>query len=429
MGVREQAQEKPWWWEAAPLSEPNPDLPSSRVDVAIVGAGFTGLSAALTLGKAGLSVLVLDADRPGAGASSRNGGMVGYLLKPGLGGLIAAYGEDKAKAVYAEALQSVAFLKDRVQEEGIDCDLALSGRLYPAVLPKHLEAMAREAERRKTLLGTSEDVVSADACRDDVKSDLYVGGVRQLGTGGLHPAKYVKGMVSAVLAHNVRISAPNRVLAVHRRRQGFELVTEAGVVQADQVLLATNGYSGPVFPFLQRRVIPVGSTMIATEPLPEEQVRALFPTGRMITDSRKMLSYYRPSPDGRRVLLGGRPTVLPASPARQADALRRRLVEIFPELAGTGISHVWSGKVAYDFEALPTIGRQEGIWYALGYCGSGVAMSGYLGHKAALKILGHADGQTAFDDLPFPTRPWYRGTPWFLPFAMAGYQMRDRLRF
>jgi glycine/D-amino acid oxidase-like deaminating enzyme len=421
--------ETPFWWkEAAPETVPF-EISDTTFDVAVVGAGYTGLSAALTLVKAGHSVVVLDSEKPGFGASSRNGGMIGNLLKPGLGGLMSMYGEDKGKAIYREALASVDFIKQRIGEEEIDCDLQMNGRFYPAVQDAHLKSMTRDFELRQKHLDVPEEMVGRGEYGEDVDSAIYKGGLRQHHTGGLHPAKYVKGLANTALKAGAELITPVRAEKISRTQEGFTLVTSGPEIRCRQLLIATNGYSGPLFPFVQKRVISIGSTIIATEELSENLVTSLFPTKRMITDTRKMLSYYRPSPDGKHVLLGGRPTVFQAEPLQQAKALHRRLTSIFPQLETTAVSHVWSGKVAYGFNPLPTIGSHEGIYYAMGYCGSGVAMSGYMGHKAALKILSHADGETAFDDLPFEDRFYYNGTPWFLPPAMIGYKIRDYFGF
>ena len=284
----------------------------------IIGGGYTGLSAALTLAKRGQKVTVLDAEMPGFGASGRNGGMVGNLLKPGLSGLIESYGVERGCAIYKEALASVEFLKSRIKEEGIDCDLSLTGRFYPAVLEKHYRAMNEEFEVRQKHLDIPEEMVGPKDYAEDVDSAGYKGGLRQHHTGGLHPAKYVTGLTKAALKAGAQIIAPLRAEEIIKRPAGFAVRTVQGEVTGRALLIATNGYGGGLFPYLRERIFPVGSTMIATEELSENLVASLFPTKRMITDTRKMLSYYRPSPDGRRVLLGARPTIFPATPEVQA---------------------------------------------------------------------------------------------------------------
>ena len=421
--------ETPYWWEAAKPETCENDLPQSVVDVAVIGAGYTGLNGAITLAKSGKSVTVLDTELPGFGASSRNGGMVGNLLKPGIGGLIEDFGEERGIAIAKEAISSIDYTRQVIEQEQIDCDFSLNGRLYPAVLKKHLSSMAEESEKRARFLDAKEDILDHEQVKEDVGSALYVGGIRQYGTGGLHPAKYAKGLAKAAISAGAYLIAPCKALEITSTSSGFDIKTGKGILKAAEVLIATNGYGENLVPFLQKRIMPIGSTVIATEELDPDLVATLFPTNRVIADSRKMLSYYRPSPDGKRVLLGGRPSIFPAPAERQAANLKSRLTEIFPKLEKAAVDHVWSGYVAYGFDALPVIGTHKGLHFAMGYTGSGVAMSGYLGHKAALQILGKTEGETAFDGLPFPDRFYYNGQPWFLPLAMIGYSIRDRLGF
>jgi glycine/D-amino acid oxidase-like deaminating enzyme len=217
------------------------------------------------------------------------------------------------------------------------------------------------------------------------------------------------------------------VAGIAREGDGFRIATSRGVMKARAVLAATNGYTGDVTPWLKRRLIPVGSYMIATEELPEETMRRLFPNGRMISDSKRVLSYFRPDPLGRRVLWGGRASFSPTTPEVAAPVLHRFMTEVFPELAAVKLTHSWTGNVAFTFDFMPHLGIHEGVHYAVGCQGSGVAMQSWLGHRAGLRLSGQANAVTAFDDLPFPTKPLYGGTPWFLPFVGTWYRLKDRL--
>jgi glycine/D-amino acid oxidase-like deaminating enzyme len=203
------------------------------------------------------------------------------------------------------------------------------------------------------------------------------------------------------------------------------------VVAADAVLVATNGYSldrrGTASPWLARRLVPLNSYIIATEELPEATIERLFPGRRMISESRRVLNYFRPSPDGRRVLWGGRASFRKATAEGSAPTLHRRMVECFPELREVRITHAWTGMVAFTFDGLPHIGVQDGVHYAAGCQGSGVAMATWLGHNIALKLAGAANERFALDGLPFPTRPTYTGNPWFLPIVGTYYRLRDSL--
>ncbi|WP_281269500.1 NAD(P)/FAD-dependent oxidoreductase [Rhodovulum viride] len=192
------------------------------------------------------------------------------------------------------------------------------------------------------------------------------------------------------------------------------------------MILATNGYSGPVSPWHRRRVIPIGSYVIATEPVPKTVMDRLFPTDRILSDTRKLVYYYRPSPDRTRVLFGGRMSLRESDPDRTGPVLLRELVRLFPELDGTRISHSWVGTVAFSFDTLMHAGEDDGLFHAMGYCGSGVGMAGYLGMKIGRRAAGLEDAETAFDRLPYPTRPFYTGTPWFLAPSVLVYRVRDR---
>jgi glycine/D-amino acid oxidase-like deaminating enzyme len=218
-----------------------------------------------------------------------------------------------------------------------------------------------------------------------------------------------------------------RVAGLTREGGRFRVATAKGTVDAGSVVVATNGYTSALTPWLRRRVIPIGSYIIATEPLAPDVIHRLLPGPRMITDSRKVVFYYRKSPDGTRILFGGRVSADETDPRISGPALHRELVKIFPELHATRISHSWCGFVAYTFDELMHIGEHEGLHYAMGYCGSGVGMAGYLGMRLGLRVLGRDDGRTAFDGIRFQTRPLYRGNPWFLAPSVQFYRLRDRL--
>jgi glycine/D-amino acid oxidase-like deaminating enzyme len=218
-----------------------------------------------------------------------------------------------------------------------------------------------------------------------------------------------------------------RCPAINIRREGtgFLVETPKGTVAAANVVVATNGYTGRMTPWLQRRVIPIGSYIIATEPLPRDVMARLMPKDRIVSDTRKVVYYYRASPDGRRILFGGRISAGETDPRNSGPLLHAELVRLFPELAGTRISHSWCGFIAYTFDELAHVGQQDCLFYAMGYCGSGVGMAGYLGMRIGQQLLGRKQGETAFDGLKFPTRPFYRGNPWFLAPAIRYYRWRD----
>lgn len=423
----------PYWWDAAEPPKRDAALPAHTA-VAVVGGGYAGLSAALTLRRLGHEVTVLDAERIGWGASSRNGGMVSGGLKLAGGDLAKRHGAEKAQAILETAAASFPFIEELIAREGIDCDYRRSGRFNPAWTPAHYRAMAARADKLADLTGHPTRMVPRERQREALGSDHYHGGMIADGAGSLHPGKYARGLASAAEHAGARLVDGVRVSGIRHQGNGFRLATSQGEMLADAVLVATNGYSrgpggagGGAMPWLARRLLPIASYIIATEPLEPELVDRLFPSHRMVGDSRRVLNYFRASPDGTRVVWGGRASFRDATAEQAAPTLHRMMAEVFPELRQTRITHAWSGNVAFTFDFLPHIGVQEGVHYAAGCQGSGVAMASWLGHNAALKVAGAANRDFALDSLHFPTMPLYDGTPWFLPLVGGWYRLRDRI--
>jgi glycine/D-amino acid oxidase-like deaminating enzyme len=417
----------PWWWEAA---EPAPQEPlplPEEAEVAIIGGGYTGLSAALTLGRLGIRATVIDAERIGFGASSRNGGMVSGALKIAKADLAATLGAERADRLVREGAGSFGFLEETIAREGIACHYRRTGRFVAAWTKAHYAAMEKRAPWLAEVTGGSVTMLPPERVKEELGSSHYRGGMVVEMAGALHPALYVQGLAAAARRAGAMLVDGTRAAGIAREGDGFRIATSRGVMKARAVLAATNGYTGDVTPWLRRRLIPVGSYMIATEELPEETMRRLFPNGRMISDSKRVLSYFRPDPLGRRVLWGGRASFSPTMPEVAAPVLHRFMTEVFPELAAVKLTHSWTGNVAFTFDFMPHLGIHEGVHYAVGCQGSGVAMQSWLGHRAGLRLSGQANAVTAFDDLPFPTKPLYGGTPWFLPFVGTWYRLKDRL--
>jgi glycine/D-amino acid oxidase-like deaminating enzyme len=418
---------QPYWWEhAPPTAVETPTLPA-RVDVAVIGSGYTGLSAALTLARAGRSVIVFDADTPGIGASSRNGGMLGHALKPSLNKLTRRYGETLAKALLTEAREAYDFLGRFIADESIECDYAETGAFTGIVKPAQYEALARETEQLSRTVGYEAHMVPKSEVRDEIGTDLYCGGRVTHHRAGLHPARYHAGLIARVRQAGVTVAGDSPVTKIQRNAGDFTVTTPRASLHARNVVVATNGYTGAVTQALRRRVIPVTSYMIATAPISPNLMAMLMPKGRMLSDSNRLLCYFRPSPDNTRVLFGGRPAYTDIGPQRAAERLARYMTRIFPELRDVEVTHSWSGYIAYTFDRLPHVGERDGMHYAMGYCGSGVVMSTWLGRKAALRLLEQAEGNSAFAEIPHPTLPVYHGKPWFLPLVQAWYQGADTL--
>jgi len=418
----------PYWWEAAePAPEPPGELPA-EAEVAIIGGGYAGLSAALTLGRLGTRAVVLEAERIGWGASSRSGGMVSGGLKVARGDLVRRFGAEHARAIALEAGRSFQFIEELLAREEIDCHYVRCGRFIPAWTPRHYRGLTERAELLAEVTGFPVHMVPRERQREEIGSDHFFGGLVAEGAGALHPALSARGLAAAARRAGALLVDRARVQAIRPEGDGHRLTTSRGEIRARAVLAATNGYTGTTagaLPWLARRLIPVGSYIIATEPLPAETIARLFPGRRMISDSRKVLNYFRPSPDMSRVLWGGRASFRAIDPAAAAPVLQEQMAAVFPELATVKLSHVWTGNVAFTFDFLPHVGVQEGVHYAVGCQGSGVAMASYLGHHAALRISGRGNRDFALADLPFPTKPFYHGRPWFLPLVGSAYRLRD----
>jgi glycine/D-amino acid oxidase-like deaminating enzyme len=417
---------KPFWWEAY---EPKPldrlEIPA-KTRIAIIGAGYAGLACALELAKLGFEAVVLDAEMPGFGASSRNGGMVsgGVSIGKRYSGRNTP---EELLALYADAADSFTLIENLISEEKIDCEWKKTGRFAGAWCRKHYAAM----ENKIGLLNEGADagayLLPRQRQREEIGSDYYYGGMVIMRSAHLHPALYFKGLLDAVKRRGVTICAKAPVMSIARANGRWILATPRGNLEASEVVVCTNGYTGAVTPELQRRVIPVGSYIIATEELPCEIAESLIPKDKSIYDTRRVLTYYRMSGDRKRLIFGGRAKFGHYTAEETAPLLYRFMCERFPQLEGCRITHAWSGNVAFTFDEMPHMGKLDGLHYALGCNGSGVAMMTYLGTMNARKIAGVGNYHCAFDTERFPTNPLYHGNPWFIPIVGRYFRIRDWL--
>lgn len=416
---------------AMPSSDGARPLPL-QADVAVVGAGFTGLSAARTLAKRGAKVAVLESETIGWGASSRNGGMVLTGMKLGVNKLISMYGRELTQRMYAASLASMDCVEQIVREEEIDCDFARCGHLEVACKQKHFDDYARQAEVIAREFNHQLRVVPRQELGAEIGSSIYFGGMVDEVSAGLNPASYVAGLGRAAMKAGAEVYEHAQVVAIGRESRqgdaGWKIVTSRGELWARDIFIGTSGYTGRATPALQRKIIPIGSFIITTEVLPEALARGLSPRNRMIYDSKNYLYYYRLTPD-RRMLFGGRAAFFPENDQtvrRSAEILRRGMIDVYPQLCDAKVDYVWGGTLDFAFDIMPHAGQMDGIYYALGYAGHGVAMATYQGHMMAELIAGDKP-ENPFVGIPFRGAPLglYNGQPWFLPFAGAWYKVLD----
>ncbi len=407
------------------------------VDVAVIGAGFTGLSAARPLARRGAKVAVLESETIGWGASSRNGGMVLAGMKLGPAQLIAKYGRELTQRMYAASLASMDCVEKIVEEERIACDFSRCGHLEVACKPKHFDDYARQAEIVAREFNHTLRVVQKNELSSEIGSTIYYGGMVDEVSAGCNPARYVAGLACAAIKAGAEIFEHARVQTIqHDSRQGevgWKITTSRGPLWAHEVFVATSGYTGSATPALQKRIIPIGSFIITTEVLPEKLAQELSPRNRMIYDSKNYLYYYRLTPD-RRMLFGGRAAFFPENDQtirRSAALLRHGMISVYPQLADAKIDYVWGGTLDFAFDIMPHAGQLDGMYYALGYAGHGVAMATYQGQKIAELMASDRRGgdkpENPFVGIPFPGAPLglYNGKPWFLPLAGAWYKFLD----
>jgi glycine/D-amino acid oxidase-like deaminating enzyme len=416
-----------------PQSVSSSPLPES-VDVAVMGAGFTGLSAARTLTKRGATVAVLEAETIGWGASSRNGGMVLTGLKLGVHQLISMYGRERTQRMYAASLATIDCVEQLVREENIDCDFSRCGHLEVACKQKHFDDYARQVEVIAREFNHQLRIVPRSELQSEIGSSIYYGGMVDEVSAGLNPARYVAGLAraaaktttGAVIFEGTRVEKIER--EARQGTQGWRLTTSRGTLWARDVFVGTSGYTGAATPTLQKKIIPIGSYIITTGVLPQALARELSPRNRMIYDSKNYLYYYRLTPDNR-MLFGGRAAFFPEtenSIRKSGEILRRGMIDVYPQLREASVEYVWGGTLDFAFDLMPHAGQMDGIYYAVGYAGHGVAMATWQGQKMGEMIAGEKR-ENPFAGIPFPGAPLglYNGQPWFLPLAGAWYKFLD----
>ena len=416
------------FWHASMTPQPDRsgrELPDAA-DVVVIGGGYAGINAARELARRGVAVTLLEAHTLGWGASTRNGGIVHAGYKWSAAQLIKRYGEETGKALYRETLDSYDLVKRLIADEAIDCDFREGGHLELAYAPSHVPEL-EHARASLAAVGVTSTVVPRERIREEIGSDAYYGALAVEGSGLLHPGRYFAGLAAAAARAGADLHEGVRAGKIRREADGrFVIETSRGAITARDVFVATNGYTDGVVPTLRRRIIPIGSFIIASEVLPEDLAHELSPKNRAFFDTKNFLYYWHVSAD-RRMIFGGRASFLPTSIDKTARILHRGLLEVHPQLADYRIEYAWGGNVGFTFDRMPHVGRtKDGVAYAMGCCGTGVALMTYLGTRVGEWLAG---GEApALTRLKFPLVPApYEGRPWFLPFAGEWFRLQDRL--
>ena len=421
-------KEATYWMEPHPITKDYSKLPlPQKTDVLVIGSGYTGTVAALQLKKTGMDVTLIDQTKMGSEASAKNGGMALNGLSTSLYKVKKKYGQEKMRQFFQESLESINCVEHLVKEGNIDCHFERSGYLEAAFKPAHFEGLKEDQEFLAEHLNHSTILIPRAQIHDEIGSDFYHGGLVDPASAGVHPAKFIAGLIR--MADKAGVNLHENTEANQIKSSGLKSLvrTNKGDIEADQVVVATNGYTTNLTPWQMRRVVPVESFMIATEELPLEFAKTLIPNNRMIFDTKRFLFYFRLSPDKKRVLFGGRPKQFWNSTVDKAKTMRLDMLKVFPQLEKYAIDYTWFGKVCFTVDRFPIVGERNGIHYGMGYCGHGVGMACYLGDKLANMMLKN-DGSTVFTEKKSIPIPMYTGKPWFLPIAHSYFRLMDRIQ-
>ena len=416
----------PYWWEAYRPNDCGMVAVPNEVTVTVIGGGYAGLSCALELARNGVSVCVLDAAEPGSGASTISGGCVMGGFRVGKTPAESSAIREMHKRFAASAEKGYRLLDEIITRERIGCSWIKGGRFVAAWTPEHFEKQRRAIEALPPEDRVGLRAVTRDEQREAVGTDFYYGGIIAEHSAKLHPALYFKGLLDAVQRQGVSVCAQAAALGLTREKGGWLVKTPRGAIRSEHVFVGTNGYTDKVTPELRRRLVPSASHAIATEDLDPEQVETIVRGDRTVSETQRVLSWFRF--DGRRLIFGGRARFTHLEPRTAACLLHGMLVRRFPQLKSARITHVWSGNIAKTFDDVAHTGVMDGLQYALGCNGSGVSMMTYLGWESACRILGKSDGQCGFDRPDFPSFPFYTGDPSLvLPVIGTYYRARDAM--
>jgi glycine/D-amino acid oxidase-like deaminating enzyme len=413
------------WSATAPPAVPTPALTASRrADVAIIGAGITGLSTALHLAERGCEVCVLDAAEPGWGASGRNGGQVIPGLKHDPDDLMRTLGRDKATPLIELSSRTADIVFGLIARYRLDCDAFRAGWIQPAHCAAKLDVQRRRVAQWQAR-GAPVEMLDRAEVAAHTGSPVYLGGLIDRRAGSVHPLKYLRGLLHAAIRLGASVHGQSSACSLTRTGNGWRIVTANGcTVDADNVLIATNGYTDALWPGLKQTLIAANSFMLATKPLPPDIGATVLPGGEVASDSRRLLLYFRKDATGR-LLLGGRGRFTDPDSTGAWTHLERSLTRLFPQVEGVGIEHRWAGRVAITRDGMPHLHMPApGLTIALGYNGRGIAMATALGQELARFLTERR--QPRFPVSPIQPIPFHGLQRLYFSAAVAWYRAMDQ---
>lgn len=419
-----------YWLDTRPAFRAGCEGPvEGRADVAVIGGGFTGLSAALALAQRGVSVVVLEAAQIAGEASGRNGGQCNTGVAQDYVSLAARIGAEPARQFYRAYESAVRSVEAIVAEHAIDCDFRHAGKLKLAAKPQHFAGLAKTFDVLRREVDPDIELIEPSRIRDEIASDGFYGGLLQRNGVQMHMGKFGVGLAQAAVRAGARIYEQAAVTRLERLDGERHAITcTRGTLVADRVLVATGASQHGPFAWFRRRIAPVGSFIVVTEPLPDVQLNRLFPHRRAYVTSRQIGNYFRVTPDNR-LLFGGRARFAmsnPRSDEKSGEILRAGMAGYFPELANVRLDYCWGGLVDITADRLPRAGQHDGLYYSMGYSGHGVQMSVHMGRVMADVLYGAA-ASNPWRELDWPAMPGHFGHAWFLPLVGAYYRMQDFL--
>ncbi|TQS70942.1 FAD-binding oxidoreductase [Rhodobacteraceae bacterium] len=423
------------YWHATsdPFGSAQKGPVQGKVDVVVIGAGFTGLNAARKLAREGVSVAVLDARHVGAGGSGRNGGHLNNGMAHGFGEAKSHLGAERAKQLWQAYDRSIDMIEDVIAEEGIACDFRRSGKLKLASKPSHVAGLRSNFEQIHREVDPDTRFLEKAELADEIGSEAFHGGMLYSKSAMMHMGRYVNGLAAAAHRHGALIWEDAPVTGRTRDGAGWKITTPKGTLHAERVIVATGAYSGAVkeapLSYFRSRIISVGSYIIATRPLSAGEIAATLPGNRTYVTSMNIGNYFRLSPDNR-LIFGGRARFSArsdqSSDEKSGKILRASMAQLFPQLKSVEIDYCWGGLVGMTQDRYPRAGTVDGMTYGMGYSGHGAQMSTLMGQALADMAMGRT-GSNPLDGLEWPKVPLHSGKPWFLPFVGAYFSLKDRI--